>query len=241
MTTYTYTSFLSLTNDVLTELNEVNLTSGNFGSAVGFASVAQNAINKAIRDINAEQYEWPFNHIYTTQVLTPGVPVYSLPNVCKTVDWNTFFLQRDAGLTNPSRAMFLPYLDYDEYCQRYRADDQQMDSSMYAPPLNIFRTQNMEFGVTPYPDQAYTIGYEYWAANTDMVNYDDLSQVPNLFDWIVINGAMYYCYKFRENLEAAADSKSKFQDGVKYMRNIYGFNYTAVRDLRAGPQFAMRG
>ena len=45
-------TFLSLTNDVITRMNEVTLTSTNFTSARGVQVQCQNAVNESIRYIN---------------------------------------------------------------------------------------------------------------------------------------------------------------------------------------------
>lgn len=237
MTTFAYSQFLDITNEVLEELNEVPLTSSNFASAVGFQTVAKNAVNKAIRDIQNQQWEWPYNHQYNTQVLSPGVSIYALPNNCRSVDWDTFFVERNDALTNPQRGMWLDEISYNDYVQKYKEIVVAEDSSQYASPQAIFRTQGMEFGVYPIPDQAYTIDYEYWKTYSKLVNYNDLSSVPDLFDYVVINGAMYYCYRFRENALAASDAKSSFDQGIQSMRDIYVLDYLKLTDKRAGPQY----
>ena len=45
------TTYLDLSNEVLRELNEVVLTSGNFASATGIQAFVKDAINKSIFDI----------------------------------------------------------------------------------------------------------------------------------------------------------------------------------------------
>ena len=60
------TTYLTATNEILKELNEVELNSANFSSAVGIHAFAKDIINRAYFDIvNAEQ-EWPY--------LLEGVP-----------------------------------------------------------------------------------------------------------------------------------------------------------------------
>lgn len=240
MTTFTYSTFLTVTNFVLEELNEVPLTSSNFGSAVGFQQVAKNAVIKAVKVIQNQQWEWPFNHVYATQVLTPGVPFYALPDDCKSVDWDTFFLERNDALPNPQRAVYLPEISYDSYVTRCKAQDVQADSTQWSSPWRIFRTQNTEFGVTPYPDQAYTVDYEYWRITPSISLYNDPLSTPHQFDYVVTDGAMGYCYRFRENLDAAAEAFDRFNTGIKDMRDIYITNYLKLTDTRVGPQFGPR-
>jgi len=54
------TTYLDLSNEVLRELNEVVLTSGNFASATGIQSFVKDAINKSIFDIANEEPQLPF-------------------------------------------------------------------------------------------------------------------------------------------------------------------------------------
>ena len=37
---------------------------------------------------------------------------------------------------------------------------------------------------------------------------------------MIVDGAMYYCYMFRDNMEMASISKNKFDEGMKNMRKI---------------------
>lgn len=45
------TTYLDITNEVLRELNEVPLTSANFGNAKGIQKFVKDAVNKSIFDI----------------------------------------------------------------------------------------------------------------------------------------------------------------------------------------------
>ena len=49
-------TFLTLTNKVIVELNEVELTSANFTDARGVQVQCKNAVNEAIRYINQKEY-----------------------------------------------------------------------------------------------------------------------------------------------------------------------------------------
>ena len=54
------TTYLDLTNEVLRELNEVVLTSGNFSAATGIQAFIKDSINKSIFDIANEEPQLPF-------------------------------------------------------------------------------------------------------------------------------------------------------------------------------------
>lgn len=85
-------TFLSYTNDVLVDVNEVELTSANFSAATGISKTAKNAVNRAIRDIVAQELEWPFNVSSYTQALVAATGQVALPTY-RSVDWNSFFIQ----------------------------------------------------------------------------------------------------------------------------------------------------
>ena len=53
-------TYLTLTNEVLRELNEVVLTSSNFSAAIGIQQFVKQVINKSINDIANEEPQLPF-------------------------------------------------------------------------------------------------------------------------------------------------------------------------------------
>ena len=118
-------TYLSLTNNVLARLNEVQLTSSNFTNARGIQVQAQNAVNEAVRYINQREFNYPFNHSTETKTLTAGVVRYSIPTSAKTVDYHTFRIVKDSDLGNSGYR--LAQLDYNEYINA--VSDQEDTSS----------------------------------------------------------------------------------------------------------------
>jgi hypothetical protein len=53
-------TFLTLTNELLRELNEVVLTSATFANAIGVQQHAKDCINRSYLDIVNEEPQWPF-------------------------------------------------------------------------------------------------------------------------------------------------------------------------------------
>ena len=53
-------TFLTLTNELLREMNEVALTSATFASAIGIQQHAKDLINRSYLDIVTEEPKWPF-------------------------------------------------------------------------------------------------------------------------------------------------------------------------------------
>ena len=90
--------FLGLVNDVNHRLNEVKLTSSNFAAATGYYSLAKDAVNSAIRHIQQEEFEWPWNHVQEELVLSAGSMRYYYPTDAKTINMNSFLIKRDNSL-----------------------------------------------------------------------------------------------------------------------------------------------
>ena len=88
-------TFLSLTNSVITRMNEVVLTSTTFANARGVQVQCQEAVNEAIRYINQREFSYPFNHANNTSTLTAGVVRYSVPTSTKYIDYNTARIKKD--------------------------------------------------------------------------------------------------------------------------------------------------
>ncbi len=211
--------FLGLVNDVNRRVNEVELTSANFDSAIGFYGTAKDAVNSAIRHINYEQFEWPFNHQTQTETLEAGTTRYAFPATAKTVDMDTFRLKRSETFNTETKKLRI--LAYEEYLDRYVDQEYNTTNAVTGAPTFVFRTPDMGFGVTPVPDEAYEVVYEYYQLPVDLSAYDDVPSVPESFRSIIIDGAMMYVYLFRGNTQDAALMQQKFSDGISRMRTIY--------------------
>ena len=85
-------NYLQLTNAVLAELNEVQLTSSNFATSSGIQTTVKDIINKALRDVYSSELEWPWLHSDKTQVTYAGQKEYSLPTDFRSVDFESFYL-----------------------------------------------------------------------------------------------------------------------------------------------------
>ena len=132
-------TYLSLTNDVLARLNEVQLTSSNFTSARGIQIQAQNAVNETVRYINQREFNYPFNHATATQTLTAGVVRYSLPSSTKSVDYNTVRLVKDSDLgTSGGR---LGVLNYNDYVNNYITQEDEINSTTAAEAIDTSETE----------------------------------------------------------------------------------------------------
>lgn len=231
-------TYLQLVNRVLLRLNEVQLTSSTFTSAVGFQASVQSAVNDALNDIYDAERRWPFLWASTTKTTSPYVNSYAIPTTYTEVDWNSFFRQPnltyinpDTGAAEPLEALKLQFISYQDWQDNYAATDQNIiasytegvttgPQSQGGPPTMIFPWQDrLNFGVsTPPDDSIYTIYYEYYYKPTDLSAYSDTLVIPDKFSKVVIDGATYYSYMFRDNVEEAQAVQKKFTDGIAEMR-----------------------
>ena len=92
-------TYLSTTNDVLNELNEVELSSG-VSTSNGVQKFVGKAVNKSINDIYNKEQEWPFAFSAGSQALTAGQQEYTLPSDYRHVDWDSFYLTPTDLVTN---------------------------------------------------------------------------------------------------------------------------------------------
>jgi hypothetical protein len=60
----------------------------------------------------------------------------------------------------------------------------------------------------------------------------DVPSIPADFKHVIVDGAMYYVYFFRGDIETADRVYQKFQDGIKNMRTLYINRYDKIRDGR---------
>ena len=212
-------NFLSLTNEVCRRLNETELTSSHFASATGFYAQIKDSINSAVRDINQKHFNWPFNHNTDDIVLTAGELRYPLPENSKYVDFDTVRLRRDTALGVGS-AVSLKQMSYDEYVDRFIDQEFETDTTKGTAPEYVIRSQDGDIIFAPMPDKAYTVDYEFFMYPADLETYDDVPTIPFRFKHIIVDGAMYHAYMFRDNLESASLSLRKFDEGVKHMRTL---------------------
>ena len=94
------TTYLTLTNRVLRELNETELTSSTFSSSRGIQTAVKDFINKGIHDVYNEASEVPLLYARTTQNLTTGDKEYDFPTDFRKVDRDSFTIGPRELVTN---------------------------------------------------------------------------------------------------------------------------------------------
>lgn len=222
--------FITLTNKLLRRLNEVNVPEAEFLSVRGVQALAKDAIRDAINKINQAEFTWPFNAAEHTQVLAIGQKEYSWPEDLKVVDWESFQIQKDDNFNTEFKT--LEFISRDQYYKRYRDNDHNAGPEGDDCPYFVFPSHGTGFGVSPSPDKAYTLKFRYYLSTIVLINSGDVTRVPSVFDHVIVEGALYYMYMFRDNPEQAGVAATVFQQGVKEMRTILVNNYNRMYDTR---------
>ena len=103
------TTYLVLTNNVLNELNEPELTSTTFSSSRGIQTSVKKFVLKAMHEVYNSLSEIPDLYLSTTQDTNAGQRTYSLPSSAspqstdkayRKIDWDTFRLVPKELVTN---------------------------------------------------------------------------------------------------------------------------------------------
>lgn len=222
--------FLGLVNDVNSRLNEVTLDSTNFATATGYYNVAKDSVNAAIRHINQEEFEWPWNHVQSDLVLAAGSMKYFYPSDAKTINMNSFRIKRDDSLNVGTEK--LKHLVYEEWLEKYADAEFNTASDIRGVPKFIVRTPGRELICHPVPDKSYTIVYEYYSAGYDLENALDVPALPEQYRFAIVDGAMYYTFQFRGDTGAADLALQKFQQQIKNLRTININRIPYIRDTR---------
>ena len=224
------TTFITLVNDTLRRLNEVELTSTDFATATGFRALVKDAVNASLQEISQKEFEFPFNHTTGSLTLVAGTSQYTLATDLNVADWDSFRINYDSS--NNYSARVLKLLNYDSYNRRYFERDSEADTGDRDQPIYVYRTLDTKAGFTPIPDAAYSVSYDYFAYATDLSASTDTMTVPDAFKHVVLDGALYHCFIFRDNSQQAGIAKAKFDEGIERMRTLLINRFVDVRDTR---------
>lgn len=212
-------TYLELVNKVARQINEVELTSNNFLTSRNIYNAIKDAVKFAINQINSYHFTWPFNYTEgQTQLLTVADTFYDFPADFKIADWNSFYIVKDASLG--VNTTVLKPINKDEYHLYYKEQDFDNSVSGRNSPKVVFPWGNNAFGVSPSPNQAYTIKYNYWKIPAQLSLHSDETNIPVEYDHVVLLGAMWYLNVFRENLQGAEMAKKEFEEHLGKMRSV---------------------
>ena len=235
------TTYLQLANEVLREMNEVELTSTNFGSSTGIQSHVKDAINRAYFDIVNEEPQWPFlsagesgdpdpnyGNVYIETVA--GTRWYELKPASSSittdygyVDFDNFLLTT-VGVTGESAPYTIRNLRFttiEEWKDYLRIGQNQddADTQNYGVPDRIVRSPDgRNFGLSPIPDKVYRVFYFAYNLPTQLDAFNDEIVFPDVFKTVLLARARYYMHQFKENSQAAAFALEDYKRSLRLMK-----------------------
>ena len=115
------TTFITLVNDTLRRLNEVELTATDFSTASGFRAQVKDAVNASLQEVSQKEFEFPFNFTSASLTLTAGTAEYSLASDFKIADWDSFRIAKDDDINADARTLRL--INYDTFLSRFYQRD----------------------------------------------------------------------------------------------------------------------
>ena len=223
-------TYLELCNQTLRRLNEVEIAADDFANVRGVQALVKDAVKAAIARVNQSEFEWPFNSAQHNATLVVGQSEYSWPDFFKVADMNTFQIVANNSLNVNYKT--LRVLDRDDWYKNHRDDDYNAGSAGRGVPEYVFDTHGNGYGVSPSPDKAYGLTFRYYLNYSNLVNQDDVTRIPTSFDTVIVDGALYHMYMFKDNTESAQAAFMSFEKGLKDLQTLYINNFEYVRDTR---------
>lgn len=231
--------YQGLVNDVLLELNEEELSSSSdFNSAVGFHKFVKSAINWSINELHRqEDWCWPFNKTTGTVTCVAGQGALDNPYTLATAasyDWNSFYITYNGSLTTSKDQSKLSDINLSTYRDLYFDNDinnNNLATPKRGKPGFVVRATDNKLILSPIPDQAYIIKYDYFAYNTQLSAYNDIISIPESYRHIITTGALIRCYAFRSDETMHQFAKKDFEDYINDMRRALIPQEKALRPI----------
>lgn len=210
------TTYLDLTNRLLRRINEVEITDSQFSSVRGLQAAAKDAILDAVREINNRKNYWIFNAESGSQLLTVGQEEYTWPADFASVDWNSFYIEKDDTIGNNTLPL-IP-INRTEWYSKYRPLDFDTGSTGRSTPTYVFASASGGgWGISPSPLEANTVKFRYYKIPTDLSASTDVCNIPSRFDYVIIAGGLYHLNLFKDNAESTMISEKTFYRGIADM------------------------
>ena len=236
------TTYLDITNEVLRELNEVPLTSSNFGAATGIQKFVKDSINKSLFDIANEEPQLPFFSAGVSGTTDPFYGNVTVPSVAgqrwyllkadsssittdyASVDWDDFYATtiNVSGETAPHVSKGLKFISHTDWKRYYRDSENADDANTQAygePKFVIKSPDNRKFGLSPIPDKVYNVHFYAFTKPVELVAHGDTIALPDQYANIITAKARYYVWQFKESPQQAAFALEDFKKGMKYMKS----------------------
>ena len=236
------TTYLELSNEILREMNEVELTSSTFSDSKGIQTHVKDIVNRSYLDMVNEEPQWPFLATGESGATDPmygntyietvaGTRWYELKTAASSikddysyVDWDNFLLTTVgvSGESAPYTIRNLKYTSTEEWKDYFRISQNKDDADQATggtPSRVIKSPDNRKFGLSPIPDQVYRIWFYAYNLPTELSAHGDEIVFPDLYVPVLINRARYYVHQFKESLQQAAFALDDYKQGMKRMKS----------------------
>lgn len=223
-------TYIELTNTVLKLLNETLLNDTSFDGARGLHATVKTHVRNVVSKINKHYMKWPFNAAEHTMNLVDGQEEYGWPQNFRVVDWNSFYLVKDETLNLNTKK--LRKLSRDDWYKKLRSKDYDTGTDGRGIPEFIFEAHGRGFGVSPSPIEPYEIRFRYFINPPPLIDKNDMCTIPEEWEFVIIDGVMYYMNLFKENHEVAASFKQDYRAGMSQMRTELINSYDYMQDTR---------
>ena len=247
-----FRTYLDLCNTILRELNEVELTSSTFTSALGIQKFIKDTINRAYFDICNAEDKWnflsvgdPLNDYYGNAVIetVAGTRWYDLQsaqtllNQYSFIDYDNIVLTEEgvSGKTAPFEVFKLQPLSLSNWQRLYGVQEakDKSDTQSYGIPRRVIRgPANDKIGFSPIPDGVYKVYFYAYAQPTELTASTDTVVFPKQYTSVLLARARYYVHQFKDNMSQAQLSEVEFQKGLRTMREQLLEPFPVVMDDR---------
>jgi hypothetical protein len=216
-------TYLEIVNVVLQDANEVPVSASAFSSVRGLQAFVKEAVNRSLMDIINIGTQWEWLKDGTVQAprsatTINGTQFYNFKTLAAgeepfvDVDFDTFFLTDGSTLYQPLKA-----ISYDRWAETYRSQDEQL-TAKGVPSFVVMTGEKNVFGLSPVPDQEYTINFHAWSHATFLSAHSDPLPFPDQFYTVLVDRARYYLWDFKENEAKAAKARNSYKLGLLRMQ-----------------------
>jgi len=225
---------------MLYEINEVPLTAANFASSTNIQRFVRAAVNRAYNDIHDEEHKWPWmaageaseeylGNAYIETVV--GQRWYDLKPTATTIDdqyahidWDSFTLTEEGVATKeaPYVVKSMKEISVTDWKRRYSAYENRdkSDTQTYGVPVRVMRYSNqVQFGISPIPDEVYRIYYFAWEQLTPLDLATDEIVMPSQYKPVLMARIRYYVHQFKKNIDESRSAGADYKKGLKRMRD----------------------
>lgn len=233
-----FRTYLDLTNTLIRELNEVELTSSSFTNALGIQKYIKDSINRAYFDICNAEDKWSFlsagdpsnNYYGNTYIETvSGTRWYDLKTSqtilteYSFIDWDNVVITEEgvSGKSAPYEIHHLLPLSLSSWQRNYGVSEarDKSDTQSYGIPRRIIRIpENNKLGLSPIPDGVYRIYFYAYSQPTELAAHGDTVVFPKQYSSVLLAKTRYYIHQFKDNMSQAQLAEVEYQKGLRTMR-----------------------